>query len=146
MKNRPRAKPPPCRQSSALYSADPSAISIRDNKPPLCHAGNYRLRSRTPDRIGYISGSSGVGDAGTPRARESSHRSGQRPRQARPGNSDRRRLRPPAALTHLYYLNNWSPLLRGSTCWWRAFGNKYLIAPTREKSSDGLRCDSRSVY
>lgn len=76
MKNSPGAKPLPCLQSSALYSAALSAISICHNKPPLSHAGNYRLRSRTAARIDFISlqpwlaplkqGSSGSRDTGAP--------------------------------------------------------------------------------
>lgn len=55
MKSSPGAKPLPRLQSSALYSAALSAISLCHNKRPLSRAGNYRFRSRTAARIDFIS-------------------------------------------------------------------------------------------
>lgn len=146
MKNSPGAKPLPCLQSSALSSAARSAISICHNKPPLSQAGNYRLRSRTAARIHFTAGSSA---ALTPELLQQGEPS---PgihclwQQGQPGNSQWWWLHLPAAFTHLYYLNNWSALLPGSTLCSTAFGNKYLIVHTTERSSDGLRCDRISVY
>lgn len=157
MKNSPGAKPFPCLQSSALSSAGLSAISICHNKPPLSHAGNYRFRSRTAARIDFISLQPWLPplQQGSLSWHQSSwNGSPALPQpgiyclwqQGQPGNSPCRWLHLPAAFTHLYYLNNWSALLPGSTLWSTAFGNKYLIVHTTERSSDGLRCDSRSVY
>lgn len=148
MKNSPGAKALPCLQSSALSSAARSAISICHNKPPLSQAGNYRFRSRTaPGSISW----QGAQQPWHPSSCEGSPALAQPGihclwQQGQPGNSQRWWLHLPAAFTHLYYLNNWAAPLPGSTLCSTAFGNKYLIVHTTERSSDGLRCDSRSVY
>lgn len=149
MKNSPGAKPLPCLQSSALSCGAQSAISICHNKPPLSQAGNYRFRSRTAARIHFTALQplrQGVQQPWHPSPALAQPGIYCLWQQGQPGNSQWWWLHLPAAFTHLYYLNNWSALLPGSTLCSTAFGNKYLIVHTTERSSDGLRCDSRGVY